>query len=247
MPNFSQTISFSDAMRPFNESIQLFYSSCFCIILLISGYVFWIIYSLLFSNTITLYPRFHEGDVECSWRIFPCLILLGLALPSLSLLYSMESFHRPFLTCKVTGHQWYWSYSYSTLQGDETSYDSYMVQDDDMLIGDIRCLEVDNRLVLPTGVLSRVLVSSDDVLHSWAVPSLGVKADAIPGRLNSVNIIPLTPGIFYGQCSEICGANHRFIPICIESISPFDFIKFLEIYTCRLCKPSAFQAGILLL
>jgi cytochrome c oxidase subunit 2 len=146
-------------------------------------------------------------------------------MPSIRLLYLLDEVYTPSITIKTIGHQWYWSYEYSDFINIE--FDSYIINSHNQLNG-FRLLDVDNRTVVPINSQLRMLISAADVLHSWTVPSLGVKADAVPGRLNQINFNCNRPGLFFGQCSEICGANHRFIPICIESISPNLFIKWIK-------------------
>ncbi len=169
----------------------------------------------------------------------PCLILMMIALPSFALIYSIDDMSKATFTVKVIGHQWYWTYEYGEIADDNTVlvdpltqkpkiFDSYMLQEDDLFVDNtgsdnldnyrvLRLLEVDNRLILPWNEHIRILVTSTDVIHSWAIPSLGVKMDACPGRLNQVSLFINRPGLFYGQCSEICGINHAFMPICIET------------------------------
>lgn len=141
----------------------------------------------------------------------------------------------PAVTLKVIGHQWYWSYEYSdyTLSDSENAhinFDSYMINDDDLVVGGLRLLEVDNRIVLPVNTHIRVLITSADVLHSWAIPSFGLKVDACPGRLNQTTIFIKRLGTFYGQCSELCGTNHGFMPICVEIVTLADYTQWLENY-----------------
>ena len=172
---------------------------------------------------------FERQRLEIIWTIIPGIILIQIALPSLSLLYLFEERYNCNLTIKALGHQWYWSYEYWDFSGNKEgfSFDSYILplrNNKDQF----RLLDVDSRLILPFLTNIRVLVSSTDVLHSWTVPSLGVKADAIPGRVNQLKFLGLRRGLFYGQCSEICGANHRFIPIVLELIRLKDFIKWCE-------------------
>lgn len=153
-----------------------------------------------------------------------------IAVPSFALLYSIDEIVDPAITLKVIGHQWYWSYEYndySNLFGSCINFDSYMISDDDLEEGQIRLLDVDNKLVLPINTHVRALITSTDVLHSWAVPSLGVKMDACPGRLNQVSIFIKREGSFYGQCSEICGVQHGFMPIVIEATSIENYIKWI--------------------
>jgi cytochrome c oxidase subunit 2 len=154
-----------------------------------------------------------------------------IAVPSFALLYSMDEVIDPAITIKVIGHQWYWSYEYSdynTEDGDTIEFDSYMVQEDDLEIGQLRLLEVDNRVVVPTNTHIRVLITSGDVIHAWAVPSLGVKADALPGRLNQAQMFIKREGVFHGQCSELCGANHGFMPIVVEAVSLQDYVSWVS-------------------
>lgn len=167
-----------------------------------------------------------EGQtIETVWTILPAVILVFLGLPSLRLLYLLDEVGEPGLTVKRIGHQWYWSYEYSDFLN--ISFDSYIVPTDELELGDYRLLEVDHRVVLPSLIDIRVLVGSADVIHSWTVPSLGVKVDAIPGRLNQLRFHISHSGVFYGQCSEICGANHSFMPIVVESIPVKNFINWV--------------------
>ena len=142
------------------------------------------------------------------------------------LLYLIDEVDTPDLSVNVLGHQWFWEYNYSDFNN--IRYESYIVRD--LRPSNIRLIEVDNRLVLPYNCLSRLLIRSSDVLHSWTIPSMGVKADAVPGRLNQLSITSWATGLFYGQCSEICGANHRFMPIVLEIISPKRFLSWVNLW-----------------
>ena len=133
------------------------------------------------------------------------------------MLYLIDEIHNPVVTLKTVGHQWYWSYEYSDFI--TLVFDSYKIQQEDQQINTFRILDTDNRVVLPVNSPVRIIVTAADVLHSWAVPRLGVKTDATPGRLNQTSFSINRPGLLYGQCSEICGANHRFMPIVIERVS----------------------------
>lgn len=168
--------------------------------------------------------------VEWVWTIIPAILLLQIALPSLLLLYILDETADVSLTLKTIGHQWYWSYEYRDFcsVGDSNlEFDAYMIPTGELETGFFRLLDVDNRTVIPIHTQIRILISSADVLHSWTVPSLGVKADAVPGRLNQVKFISHRPGLYYGQCSEICGANHRFIPIVVERINSNTFYSWV--------------------
>lgn len=169
-----------------------------------------------------------DGQViETIWTVIPGIVLLNIAVPSLLLLYRLDEIINCGITVKTQGHQWYWSYEYSDFWGSAqiVEFDSYMEKNNASLT---RLLDVDNRIVVPYSTAVRVLISSADVLHSWTVPRLGVKADACPGRLNQVGFIANRPGVFYGQCSEICGANHRFIPIVVEASNGESFLQWLS-------------------
>ena len=170
-------------------------------------------------------PPHENHEIETIWTLTPAIILVTLALPSLRILYLLDEVASPTITIKTTGHQWYWSYDYADFASLE--FDSYITPTEELSIGEFRLLEVDNRLVLPWGVEARILITAADVLHSWTIPRIGVKADAVPGRLNQVTLLPTRPGVFYGQCSEICGANHSFIPIVVEAIPLKNFMEWV--------------------
>nr|YP_009113904.1 cytochrome c oxidase subunit II [Pupilla muscorum]AGC52869.1 cytochrome c oxidase subunit II [Pupilla muscorum] len=166
----------------------------------------------------------HEAQtLEILWTILPGFLLIWLALPSLRLLYLLDEQGNNGLILKAIGHQWYWSYEIPS--SSTSSFDSYMVQEKDLSKGEYRLLEVDNRPVLPYNTPISVLTTSADVIHSWTLPSMGAKVDAVPGRLNLIGLSSYFPGVFYGQCSEICGANHSYMPIVIEFIKLEDFIQ----------------------
>ena len=154
----------------------------------------------------------HGAIIEIIWTFIPSILLLFMIIPSFALLYSIEEIIEPKLIIKVTGHQWYWTYNYLNYG---LILDSYMIPFANLIEGDLRLLEVDNPLLLPIKTPIKFLISSDDVLHSFAVPSLGIKLDAVPGRINSVNSWIFYAGKYYGQCSELCGVNHAFMPIVI--------------------------------
>nr|YP_010869745.1 cytochrome c oxidase subunit II [Cuniculus paca]WGU49254.1 cytochrome c oxidase subunit II [Cuniculus paca] len=208
-------LGFQDATSPIMEELLHFHDHTLMIVFLISTLVLYLI-SLTLTTKLTHTSTIDAQEIETIWTILPAIILILIALPSLRILYMMDEINSPSLTVKTMGHQWYWSYEYTDY--DELSFDSYMIPTSDLKPGELRLLEVDNRLVLPTETPVRMLVSSEDVLHSWAVPSLGLKTDAIPGRLNQTTLMSSRPGLFYGQCSEICGSNHSFMPIVLEIV-----------------------------
>jgi heme/copper-type cytochrome/quinol oxidase subunit 2 len=163
----------------------------------------------------------HNSTLEIIWTIIPCIILLIISIPSFCLLYAVDDCKLPWWTVKVIGNQWFWSYEINSnilvnsLATFEWNFDSYMLLNDSLMLGHYRLLEVDWRLTLPKNCNIRMLVTSTDVLHSWALPSAGIKIDACPGRLNEVYLNMKRDGVFYGQCSEICGLNHGFMPIVV--------------------------------
>nr|YP_009311401.1 cytochrome c oxidase subunit II [Albulichthys albuloides]BAV70252.1 cytochrome c oxidase subunit II [Albulichthys albuloides] len=208
-------LGFQDAASPVMEELLQFHDHALMIVFLISTLVLYIIIAMV-STKLTNKYILDSQEIEIVWTILPAIILVLIALPSLRILYLMDEINDPHLTIKAMGHQWYWSYEYTDYENLE--FDSYMTPTQDLTPGQFRLLETDNRMVVPVNSPIRVLVSAEDVLHSWAVPSLGVKMDAVPGRLNQTAFMVSRPGLFYGQCSEICGANHSFMPIVIEAV-----------------------------
>lgn len=168
----------------------------------------------------------HNTLLEVVWTIIPVLILLVIVVPSMKLLYYMDRVEDADMTIKVTGYQWYWGYEYP--DNGDIAFLAYMIPEDELLPGQKRLLETDNRLVLPVDTNIRILVTAADVLHSWAVPALGIKMDAVPGRLNETWVRIEKEGVYYGQCSELCGTGHGFMPITIEAVSKKDFEKWLK-------------------
>nr|YP_007374563.1 cytochrome c oxidase subunit II [Boulengerula boulengeri]ACS37004.1 cytochrome c oxidase subunit II [Boulengerula boulengeri] len=213
-------LGFQDATSPIMEELLHFHDHTLMVVFLISTLVLYII-SIMMSTKLTNTNTMDAQEVEMIWTILPAIIMIVIALPSLRILYLMDEVDNPHLTIKSIGHQWYWSYEFSDYF--PLMFDSYMTPTNNLAPGQFRLLEVDNRMVIPMESPIRMLVSAEDVLHSWAVPSLGVKTDAIPGRLNQTTFLVTRPGVYYGQCSEICGANHSFMPIVIESVPTHTF------------------------
>jgi cytochrome c oxidase subunit 2 len=168
----------------------------------------------------------HNTLLEIAWTAIPVLILVVIAIPSFKLLYLGDRTPNPEMTLKVVGHQWYWSYEYPD-HGD-LKFDSYMVPESDIKPGQRRLLEVDNKVVVPAGTNVRILVAGTDVIHSFFIPSLGVQIYAMPGRLNETWVNVDRPGVYYGQCNQICGVNHAYMPIAVEALSKQDFAKWVE-------------------
>lgn len=214
-----------DAASPIILQLISFHDHTLIILTLVMTIVSYAIITLIINKYSHRY-LIEAQQIETIWTIIPAFILLFLALPSLRLLYLTDEVRNPAITIKAIGHQWYWRYEYTDFSNIE--FDSYITQTSDLITGEYRLLEVDNRVPLPINIEIRVLVTAADVIHAWTVPSLGVKVDAVPGRLNQLGFTITIPGIYYGQCSEICGANHSFIPICIEAINLKSFIQWIK-------------------
>nr|ADM73180.1 cytochrome oxidase subunit II [Sinonasutitermes hainanensis] len=218
-------LTLQDSSSPVMEQLIFFHDHALMIMLMIITAVFYTMIMIIQNKQTSRFIL--EGQmIETLWTIAPAIILVFIAIPSLRLLYLMDEIHNPMMTLKTVGHQWYWSYEYSDFT--KLEFDSYMVQQEDQPINTFRLLDTDNRVVLPMNSPIRMIVTAADVLHSWTVPSLGVKTDATPGRLNQMSFSINRPGLLYGQCSEICGANHSFMPIVIESVSTNQFINWVS-------------------
>ena len=224
MPTWGH-LGLQDRASPLIEQLIFFHDHAIVVLILITTLVGYII-STLFFNTFTNRFLLEGQTIEIVWTVLPALILIFIALHSLRLLYLLDEVNNPSVTLKTIGHQWYWRYEYSDFL--QVEFDSYIIPSNELPEDGFRLLDVDNRTVLPINTQIRVLISAADVIHSWTVPALGVKADAIPGRLNQVSFLINRPGLFYGQCSEICGANHRFMPIVIERVSVNSFLNWIS-------------------
>lgn len=229
-------ISFQDPATPVMEGIIALHHDLMFVLAIIGTSVIWLLlrttYLFYHKNNLISSTISHGTTIEIVWTITPSIILMVIAVPSFALLYSIDEVIDPAVTIKVIGHQWYWSYEYSDysdINGSCVNFDSYMIGDDDLQKGQIRLLEVDNRVFLPSNTHIRALVTATDVLHSWAIPSLGVKMDACPGRLNQVSLFIKRESVFFGQCSEICGIQHGFMPIVIQSVSVEDYVKWIAL------------------
>nr|YP_010615491.1 cytochrome c oxidase subunit II [Dodona adonira]WAT94161.1 cytochrome c oxidase subunit 2 [Dodona adonira] len=218
--------NFQNGASPLMEQIIFFHDHTLIILIIITILVLYLTVYLFFNKYINRF-LLENQLIELIWTILPAITLIFIALPSLRLLYLLDEMNNPLITIKSIGHQWYWSYEYSDFNNIE--FDSYMTQENENL-NNFRLLDVDNRIILPMNNQIRILITATDVIHSWTIPSLGVKVDANPGRLNQTSFFINRPGIFYGQCSEICGANHSFMPIVIESISIKNFINWVNNY-----------------
>nr|AFK73621.1 cytochrome oxidase subunit II [Chrysomya nigripes] len=219
------SLGLQDSSSPLMEQLIFFHDHALLILVMITVLVGYLMFMLFFNKYVNRY-LLHGQTIEIIWTILPAIILLFIAFPSLRLLYLLDEINEPSITLKAIGHQWYWSYEYSDFANIE--FDSYMIPTNELPVDGFRLLDVDNRVVLPMNSQIRILVTAADVIHSWTIPALGVKVDGTPGRLNQTNFLINRPGLFYGQCSEICGANHSFMPIVIESIPVNYFIKWIS-------------------
>jgi cytochrome c oxidase subunit 2 len=229
-------LSFQDPASPIMEGIINFHNEVMIYLTFIMLGVFWIMIESIreYSKTKKLISHkymIHGTWLEIIWTITPAFILIAIAYPSFKLIYLIDEVIDAGITIKVIGHQWYWSYEYSDYadqDGNSIEFDAYMIPEADLEEGGIRLLEVDNELVVPTHTHVRVILTSADVIHCWAVPSLGVKLDCVPGRLNQTGFLAFREGTFYGQCSEICGANHAFMPIVVKAVNLDEYCNHIE-------------------
>lgn len=226
-------VGFQDPASPVMEGIVDLHHTLLFYLTVIIVFVSWMLARtfIKFANNSNPSKNTHGGALEIIWTIVPSFVLAAIAIPSFGLLYLIDEVVDPAITLKVVGHQWYWSYEYSDYVkegGDSIAFDSYMVQEDDLKVGQLRLLEVDNKVVLPILTHIRVIITATDVLHSFAVPSLALKLDAVPGRLNQCGLVINREGTFYGQCSEICGVNHGFMPIVIKGVTLDEYVKWIQ-------------------
>nr|YP_010759755.1 cytochrome c oxidase subunit II [Ornithoptera alexandrae]WEY05467.1 cytochrome c oxidase subunit II [Ornithoptera alexandrae]WEY05480.1 cytochrome c oxidase subunit II [Ornithoptera alexandrae]WEY05493.1 cytochrome c oxidase subunit II [Ornithoptera alexandrae]WEY05506.1 cytochrome c oxidase subunit II [Ornithoptera alexandrae] len=221
-------LNLQNSASPLMEQIIFFHDHTLMILLMITILVGYLMINLFLNKYINRFLL--EGQmIELIWTIIPAITLIFIALPSLRLLYLLDEINNPIITLKSIGHQWYWSYEYSDFNNVE--FDSYLINYEKKNLNNFRLLDVDNRIILPMNNQIRILITASDVIHSWSIPSLGIKIDANPGRLNQSSLFINRPGIFFGQCSEICGANHSFMPIMIESVNMKNFINWINSYS----------------
>uniref|UniRef100_A0AAU7VC93 Cytochrome c oxidase subunit 2 n=2 Tax=Stenopsocus TaxID=209994 RepID=A0AAU7VC93_9NEOP len=218
-------LNLQESASPLMEQLNFFHDHSIMILLMITTTISYLMISMT-VNKITNRFLLENQLIELIWTIIPGVILVFIALPSLRILYLLDETITPSLTIKTIGHQWYWSYEYSDFMNIE--FDSYMIPTQETELNSFRLLEVNNRLVIPLNTQTRILVTAADVLHSWAMPALGIKVDANPGRINQTSFLIKYPGLFFGQCSEICGSVHSFMPIVIESTSKNSFVNWLN-------------------
>ena len=167
----------------------------------------------------------HNVTVEILWTLIPCLILIVMAVPSFKILYTQDTIPKADVTIKAVGYQWYWGYEYPD---ENIIFDSYMIETKDLKLGQPRLLSVDNEVIVPVNKVVKVLITANDVLHAWALPSFGVKRDAVPGRINETWFKADKVGTYYGQCSELCGIKHAFMPITVKVVSEVEYKEWLS-------------------
>ena len=233
-------IAWADAPRPWElgmqapatpvkERLSAFHDELLAIITVIALFVFVLLTIVILRFNHRNHPvptrTSHNTVIEMLWTVVPVLILIIIAIPSFKLMYYMDRVPNPAMTIKVTGHQWYWSYEYPDQGG--LAFDSNIIPDDQLKPGQKRLLDVDNPLVVPADTIIRVLVTGTDMIHSWFVPSFGVQEYAIVGRLNESWMKIEHPGTYYGQCNQICGLNHAFMPIKVEAVAKDEFQHWL--------------------
>nr|APF47461.1 cytochrome c oxidase subunit II [Snellenius sp. SNS-2016] len=217
-------MNFQDSFSYLMKMMIFFHDFILMILLMILLFILYVM-MWFFLNKLINMKILHNHLVEVIWTIIPMIILIFMVLPSLNILYLLEDMVNPFMTIKILGHQWYWSYEYSDFYNLE--FDSFMIKDFEN--NNLRLLDVDNRLVLPKNFNVRGLVSSVDVIHSWTMPTMGVKVDSIPGRMNQFIMSINRSGLYFGQCSEICGLNHSFMPIVLECINLKNFLNWISL------------------
>ena len=237
-------MNFQDAATPVMESIYNFHHMLliiiFAVAIFVAALLVYVLYRFRESKNPVPATFTHNTKLEIIWTAVPVLILVFIAIPSLKLLKLADKLEKPELTLKVTGHQWYWEYDYPE---SDINFNSYMKTKDQLEPGDIRMLAVDKEVILPVDTDVRILVTAADVLHSWAVPAFGVKQDTVPGRLRETWVRITKPGTYYGQCSELCGQGHGYMPIAVKAVSKEEFKAWLDTHKKPAPAPAAKPDG----
>ena len=225
---------FQDSATPNQEGILELHDNIMFYLFVILGLVSWMLYTIVrtYSNNPIAYKYIKHGQtIEVIWTIFPAVVLLIIAFPSFILLYLCDEVISPAITIKAIGYQWYWKYEYSDFindSGETVEFESYVIPDELLEEGQLRLLDTDTSIVVPVDTHIRFVVTAADVIHDFAIPSLGIKVDATPGRLNQVSALIQREGVFYGACSELCGTGHANMPIKIEAVSLPKFLEWLN-------------------
>lgn len=227
-------IYFQDSATAIAEGIIELHDTIMFYMVIVLTLVTYMLYSIIVTfakNPISYKYMIHGTTIEVIWTIFPAVVLIFIALPSFVLLYLSDEVIDPAMTIKAIGYQWYWVYEYSDFindSGETIQLESYIIPDDLLEEGQLHSLDVDNRLVAPIDTHIRIVVTANDVIHDFYVPSLGIKIDACPGRLNQTSAIIQREGVFYGQCSELCGTAHSNMPIVVEAVTLPKFLEWLN-------------------
>lgn len=221
--------SFQDEATPIAAGIADFHNQAMYYLIVIFFVISYLIFVRVFSNRSINWFKVinHNTLIELIWTISPGFILVLIAIPSLKLLYALDDIVKPNVTLKATGSQWFWTFEINDIEGLEVNFDSYTKTEEDLVDGELRLLDVDNRVLLPINTPIRLLVTGQDVVHSFYVPSLGVKIDAVPGRINHSSIFLLRPGVFYGSCTELCGNGHERMSIVVEGVDNKTYLSWL--------------------
>ncbi len=220
---------FQPAVTPVMEQVTSFHHFLLIVIVAITVFVMLLLLIVIvrFNERANPVPSktSHNTLVEVVWTVVPVLILVGIAIPSFKLMYFADRTEDAEMTIKAIGHQWYWSYEYP--DNGNFTFDALLVPDEELKPGQLRLLETDNRVVIPVNTKIRLLITASDVIHSFAVPSFGVKLDAVPGKTNETWTEVTQEGVYYGQCSELCGDNHAYMPITVEVVSKEKFAAWV--------------------
>ncbi|PPR28425.1 MAG: cytochrome c oxidase subunit 2 [Alphaproteobacteria bacterium MarineAlpha10_Bin1] len=223
-------MGFQDAHSPTMEKIVSFNDILLWICIVMSVFVMGLMAYIFIRFNAKRNPvpqKFtHNSLIEVLWTVIPVIALVAIAIPSFRLLYFMDRTDEAEMTIKAIGHQWYWTYEYPDL-GEDISFDAVMLTEDELEEGQLRLLETDESVVVPIDTNIRLLVTADDVIHAWTIPSFGIKIDAVPGRINEGWFRVDAVGIYYGQCSELCGRDHGFMPIRVEAVSKEDYAEWV--------------------
>jgi cytochrome c oxidase subunit 2 len=223
-------LGLQDAASPVMADVIAFHNFLLWVITTITAFVLILLLIIIVRFNARANPTpsrtTHNALLEVIWTIVPVIILVAIAVPSFRLLFLQLDVPKPDLTVKATGKQWYWSYNYP--DNGNFEFDSLIVEDKDLKPGQPRLLTVDNEMVVPVNKVVHVLVTGADVIHSFTVPSFGIRIDAIPGRINDTWFKATSEGSFHGQCSELCGKDHAFMPITVRVVNDADFAKWVE-------------------
>nr|DBA43548.1 TPA_asm: COX2 [Bombus difficillimus] len=222
-------LMFQDSNSFYSDNLISFHNLTMMMMMMIISLTMFFILDFSMNKFLNL-SLLKNHTIEIIWTMIPMIILMIICFPSLKILYYIDEIMNPYFSIKAIGHQWYWSYEYPEFNNFE--FDSYMLNYE--LKNQFRLLETDNRLIIPFKISMRMIISSLDVIHSWTIPSLGIKVDAVPGRINQLNLFCIRPGIYFGQCSEICGMNHSFMPIMLESTSYNNFLNWIKMKTWKI-------------